>query len=100
MFSKGSNNFIMIILLYVVVIGGLWFFMMRPQSKKRKQEEEMRNNVQIGDEITTIGGIIGRIVNIKDDTDSIVLETGVDRSKIRIKRWAIASCNSETENKK
>lgn len=97
-FGEDKNgSTITMILLYAVVIGGLWFFMIRPQSKKKKQEDSMRNNLEIGDEVTTIGGIIGKIVNIKDDTDTLIIETGVDRSKIKIKRWAIASCDSENK---
>jgi len=53
----------------------------------------MRRSLTIGDEITTIGGIVGRIVSIKDGADTFIIETGVDRSKIKIKRWAISSCN-------
>ncbi len=83
-----------IILLYAVVIGGLYFFVMRPQSKKKKKEASMRSNVQIGDEITTIGGIMGRVVGIKEDVDSIVIETGTDRAKLKIKRWAIGSVDT------
>ena len=83
-----------IVLLYAVVIGGLYFFVMRPQSKKKKKEEKMRGNVQIGDEITTIGGIVGRVVGIKEDADSIVIETGSDRAKLRLKRWAIGSVDT------
>ena len=51
----------------------------------------MRKGAQIGDEITTIGGIVGRIVSVKDENETLVIETGTDRSKIRIKRWAIGS---------
>ena len=83
-----------IILLYVAVFGGLYFFVIRPQSKKKKKEEKMRGNVQIGDEITTIGGIVGRVVGIKEDVDSIVIETGTDRAKIRVKRWAVGSVDT------
>ena len=54
----------------------------------------MRNNLQVGDEITTIGGLMGRVVSIREDTESLVIETGADRSKIRIKKWAIASCDT------
>lgn len=83
-----------IILLYAAVIGGLYFFVMRPQSRKKKKEEKMRGNVQIGDEITTIGGIVGRVVGIKEDTDSLVIETGTDRAKLKVKRWAIGSVDT------
>ena len=54
----------------------------------------MRKNAQIGDEITTIGGICGRIVAIKEDTDTLIIETGSDRSKLRVKRWAIGSVDT------
>jgi len=83
-----------IILLYAAVIGGLYFLVIRPQSKKKKKEEKMRGNVQIGDDVTTIGGIVGRVVGIKEDADSIVIETGTDRAKVRIKRWAIGSIDT------
>ena len=78
--------------LYAVLIGGMYFFLFRPQQKKRKQDEEMRKSIEIGDEITTIGGIVGRVVSIKEDSDSLVLETGSE--KIRIKKWAIATNNN------
>ena len=87
----GSASFlIMMVLIFAV----MYFFMIRPQSKKRKKEEAMRKGVQVGDDITTIGGIMGKVVSIKEETESLVIETGVDRSKIRIKRWAIASCDT------
>lgn len=74
-------------LLLIVVV--FYFMLIRPQKKKEKETQRMRNNVQVGDEIVTAGGIVGLVVSIKEDT--IVLETGNDRSKVRIKRWAIQS---------
>ncbi len=85
--SAGSP--IIMILIWVVVIGGMWFLMIRPQRKKQKEEQKMRENVRVGDEITTIGGICGRIVNIKED--EFVIETGADRNKLTIKKWAMQS---------
>ena len=78
----------------VVLVGVMYFVMIRPQNKRRKKEEKMRQDLQIGDEVTTIGGIMGKIVSIKEETDSLVIETGVDRSKVRVKRWAVASCDT------
>ena len=72
----------------------MWLILIRPQNKKRKQEEEMRQNARIGDEITTIGGIVGRVVGIKDDNQTLIIETGTDRAKMRIKRWAIGSVDT------
>ena len=74
-------------LLFLVVV--FYFFMLRPQKKRQKQEQEMRNTLQIGDEVVTIGGIVGRVVSMKDD--SLLIETGSDRAKMRIQRWAIQS---------
>ena len=88
------------LLLMVVVYGGLflllYLILIRPQNKKRKQEEEMRNSVAVGDEITTIGGICGRVVSVKDD-DSYIIETGAEKNKIKIMRWAILQNNTIKE---
>ena len=78
----------------VLVMVVMYFFLIVPQNKKRKEEEKMRNELRIGDEITTIGGIVGRVVAIKEDTNSLILETGADRNKIQIKKWAIGSCDT------
>ncbi|MFQ9793147.1 MAG: preprotein translocase subunit YajC [Acutalibacteraceae bacterium] len=61
------------------------------QTLKEEKEEANRKNAKIGDEITTIGGIVGRIVAVKDDSDTIIIETGTDRQRLRLKRWAISS---------
>ena len=66
-----------------------WWIMIN--SKKKKKEEANRKNAKIGDEITTIGGIVGRIVAVKDESDTIIIETGTDRQRLRLKRWAISS---------
>ena len=74
----------------VVVFGLMYLFMIRPQNKKRKEEQQMRNNVRVGDEIVTIGGMCGRIVSVREDT--LVIETSADRSKMTIKKWALQEC--------
>jgi len=81
-------------LLIVGMFALMYFMVLRPQKKKQKEEQEMRDSIQIGDEITTIGGIMGRIVTVKDD--SIVIETGTDRTKLKMQRWAIQT--NETAN--
>jgi preprotein translocase subunit YajC len=75
------------ILIFVVLIAVFYFFLIRPENKKKKKLAQMRNELQVGDEITTIGGMIGKIVSIKDNT--ITFETGEDRVRIQIMRWAI-----------
>lgn len=84
-------TFIPLILMIVV----FYFLLIRPQKKRDKEVQKMRENIEIADEIVTIGGIIGRIVSIKDDT--IVIETAGDRSKIRLTRWSIQQNITATE---
>ena len=89
-----SGSFSMIIMM-AVLFGAMYFFTIRPQKKQQKMEQELRENTQIGDEITTIGGICGRVVAVKDDT--IVLETGSDRVKIKFKKYAIQTNHTANE---
>lgn len=72
----------------VLICVFFYFFIMRPQKKQEKADQQMRDNLEIGDEVVTNGGIVGIVFQIKDDT--VVIETGGDRSKIRVKKWAIA----------
>lgn len=96
--AGGGVQMVIMLLVYAVFIVALYFIFFRPQSKKKKKEQEMRKDAQVGDEITTIGGICGRIVAVKDETDSIVIETGSDKSKLRIKRWGITSVDTVHED--
>lgn len=86
----------------VVLFAVFYFFIIRPQKKQEKQTNEMRNSIEVGDEITTIGGIIGAVVSIKDET--MVIETSREHTKIRILRSAVRSvdvkANGEEPEKK
>lgn len=80
----------------LILIAVLFYFMLiRPQKKKEKQVQEMRSQVEVGDEIITVGGIIGRVVNVRED--NLVIETGTDRSKLRLTRWAVQANNTAKE---
>ena len=83
--AGGSNPMSLIKIVGMVAL--MYFMVLRPQKKRQKEEQEMRDSIQIGDEIVTIGGIMGRVVTVKDD--SIVIETGTDRTKIKFLRSAI-----------
>jgi preprotein translocase subunit YajC len=87
--SSSSASMIWTFLPFVALIALLYFMMIRPQRKKEKQTQSMREAVQVGDNIITVGGVIGRVVTIKED--AIIIETGADRSKMQIKKWAIQS---------
>ncbi len=85
----GAGSFLPILVIYGLLFFALWFFMIRPQKKKQKEEAKMRANLQVGDEIVTIGGIYGRVISLKEDT--IVIESQSDHSKLTIARWALQS---------
>ena len=80
----------------VLVLVLMYFLMIRPQQKKQKEEQKMRNNLRVGDELTTIGGIKGRVVAIKDDT--IMLESSNDRTKLQFEKWAIQTVHTKHED--
>ncbi len=84
--DTGSSTIILVVYI-VIIVAAMYFFMIRPNKKKQKQEEEMRNSVEVGNEILTIGGIFGKVVAVKED--SFIVESGPERSKIRIAKWAI-----------
>ncbi|MBR3867716.1 MAG: preprotein translocase subunit YajC [Clostridia bacterium] len=90
--TPAQGNSWTMILMMAGLFGAMYFLMIRPQKKKQKEEQEMRDAIQIGDEITTIGGICGRVVTVKED--SLVIETGADRNKIKFARWAIQTNNT------
>lgn len=94
--TTAGGNPIMLIVTFVAMIAIFYFFMYRPQKKQDREQQQMRNNIQVGDEITTIGGIIGKIVSIKDET--LVIETSKERTKIRILRTAIRSVDVKAED--
>lgn len=84
---SGMSPWIMIVIyiLFFVVVG--YFLIYRPNKKRKKQEEELKNSIMLGDEVTTIGGIVGKVVNIKDD--NITVETSIDKTLMEFKNWAI-----------
>ena len=84
------------IVMIVGVIALMYFLMIRPQKKQEKEINDMRNNLQVGDEITTIGGIIGKIISIKEET--IMIETGHDRTKIRLLKTAVRCVDVHAED--
>lgn len=90
-----KNSSLAMILPFVAMFALMYFLMIRPQKKQQKKDQEMRDNTQVGDEVTTIGGIMGRVVTVKED--ALIIETGADRNKMKIARWAIQVNNTATE---
>ena len=84
-----SGSMLPSILMLVVMIGVFYFMLIRPENKRKKEAEQMRNNIKEGDEITTIGGIVGTVVNVKEK--NIVIETGADQVRLEMTKWAVST---------
>ncbi len=83
--ASSASMLIMMVMMFVI----FYFFFIRPENKKKKTVEEMRNSLSVGDEITTIGAMTGKIVQVTDDT--VTFETGEDRVRIQIKKWGVST---------
>ena len=94
--NEGGSSIWMTVIMIVLMIGVMYFFVMRPQKKQEKETKNMRDSLQVGDEITTIGGIIGKIISIKEET--VMIETGHDRTKIRILKSAVSRVDVKAED--
>lgn len=91
--ATGGGLYLLMNLLPLVLIFVVFYFLLiRPQRKRDKEIQKMRSSLEVGDEVITSGGIIGRVVSLREDT--LVIETGSDRSKIRIQRWAVQANNT------
>ena len=93
--GAGGFNWLSLVMI-VAMLALLYFFMIRPQKKQEKEVNAMRDSLMVGDEITTIGGIIGKIVSIKDET--LVLETSRDGTKIRSLKSAVRNVDVHVED--
>ena len=91
-----SSGLVTTLIMIGVIVVVFYFFGMRPQKKQERAAQDMRNNLSVGDEITTIGGIIGKIVSIKEET--LVLETSHDRTHIRILKSAVSRVDVSAED--
>lgn len=83
------------VIMLVLMLAVFYFMLIRPENKRKKEAEEMRSAVKTGDRITTIGGIMGTVVHVKEDR--VVLETGADQVRIEIAKWAISSNDTADE---
>ena len=83
-----------VILMLVLMFAMLYFFMIRPENKRKKEAQNLRDSLKVGDVITTIGGIVGTICAVKEQT--IVMETGADRVRIEFTKWAISSKGTQS----
>ncbi len=92
--TGGTGGMMGTILMLVVMFAIMYFLLIRPENKRKKEAEQMRSAVKVGDEITTIGGIVGTVVSVKDD--KFVVETGADQVRIEFAKWALSSNETAT----
>lgn len=85
--TQGGWSSYLTLLIPIAFIVLMYLFLIRPQRKKEKKAKEMLGSLTVGDEVVTISGVVGRIVQVKDD--GFVIESGVDRTKFRVKKWAV-----------
>ena len=85
-------------LMLVIMIGVFYFMLIRPENKRKKEAEQMRSSVKKGDKITTIGGIVGTVVDVKEN--NIVIETSADQVRVELEKWAISSNETAAEASK
>ena len=86
-----ASTVIMLALMFAI----FYFMLIRPENKRKKEAEQMRSSVKVGDHITTIGGIVGVVVNVKDE--KFVIETGADQVRIELAKWALSSNETAAE---
>ncbi len=90
-----NSSTLMTLLPLVLIFGAMYFLLIRPQKKREKEVNTMRNNIQVGDEIVTIGGICGKVVKTKDE--SVVIQVGADKVKFEMMRWSISKIVNASE---
>ena len=91
----GGGGMLGTVLMLVVMIGVFYFLLIRPENKRKKEAEQMRSSVKTGDQVTTIGGIVGTVISVKDD--KFVLETGADQVRVEFAKWAISTNETAAE---
>ena len=89
-----NNQLVFQGVILVAFVAIMYFLLIKPQKKKEKEIDDMRNSIQVGDEIVTIGGICGKVVKTKDDT--LILQVGADKTKFELKRWAVSSIEKKS----
>ena len=87
--ATGTGGMATMLIPLLLMFGLMYLLIIRPETKKKKKAEEMRSSISLGDEITTIGGITGKVVQVTEDT--ITFETGEDRVRLQVKKWAIST---------
>ena len=87
--TETTGGLLSMLPMLLIMVGVFYFLLIRPENKRKKEAEQLRSNIKTGDKITTIGGITGTVVNVKED--KFVLETGADQVRIEFAKWALST---------
>ena len=93
--TSSAGAYLQLFLPLILLFFCLWFFMIRPQKKRDNETRKMRSSIQEGDEIVTIGGIVGKVLSVKED--SLVVYCGADKTKMEFKKWAVSEVTKKAE---
>ena len=93
--TTGGAGMTSTIIMLVAMLGVFYFMLIRPENKRKKEAEQLRSSLKTGDKVTTIGGIVGEVVSVKDDR--FVMETGADRVRIELMKWALSTNDTAAE---
>ena len=96
--AMGTGGMISPLIMLVAMFAIMYFMMIRPENKRKKEAEQMRASIRKGDSITTIGGIIGTVVDVKEN--NIVIETSADQVRVELAKWAVSSNETAAEKAK
>ena len=94
--NAGASGMSSMLVTLVLMLAVFYFMLIRPENKRKKEAEQMRSSVKTGDKITTIGGIVGTVVNVKEN--NLVIETGADQVRVEIAKWAMSTNATAAEN--
>ena len=94
--ATGASGMSSMLVTLVLMLAVFYFMLIRPENKRKKEAEQMRSSVKNGDKITTIGGIVGTVVNVKEN--NLVVETGADQVRIEIAKWAMSTNETAAES--
>ena len=96
--DAGTTGGVSTIIMLLAMVAVFYFMLIRPENKRKKEAENMRSSVKVGDKVTTIGGIMGKVVHVSDD--KFVLETGADQVRIEFGKWALSTNDTAAERAK
>lgn len=96
--ASTSGSLMTTVLMLAIMVAIFYFMMIRPENKRKKEAEQMRSAVKVGDKITTIGGIVGKVVDVKED--KFVIETGADQVRVEFAKWALSTNETGAERAK